>query len=144
MEPLDSGWQQSVRTCVREGNGQAVRLWSFEVKKELTPGNVRQCFFQAVSNSSWANFGYLVATSLSDSVDQELRMLCALHGIGVIVLGSTAETVSEIYIPAKEKTDVDWQSVSRIVEQNKDFEYFIERVGDYHQTGKLIDKVWQQ
>jgi hypothetical protein len=26
--------------------------------------NVRECFFQAVSNSSWANFGYLVAAEI--------------------------------------------------------------------------------
>ena len=40
-----------------------------------------------MSNSSWANEGYLVATSISTSeVEEELRMLSALHGIGVILL----------------------------------------------------------
>nr|WP_240431962.1 hypothetical protein [Vibrio cholerae] len=64
LEPLDQGWDEIVRSCVRSGNHSSVRLWSFEVKKHLTKGNVRKYFFQAVSNSSWANFGYLVATGL--------------------------------------------------------------------------------
>jgi hypothetical protein len=145
MEPLDQNWQESVRTCVRKGSGQAVRLWSFEVKKELTSGNLRKCFFQAVSNSSWANFGYLVATSLGDDVEPELQMLCALHGIGVILL-DTSEVLekSQILIPAKEKPDVDWQSANRIVEQNKDFARFIKHVGMYHQTGEVLEEVWNR
>lgn len=142
MEPLDQNWQESIQTCVRSGNGKSVRLWSFEVKKELTRGNVRQHFFQAVSNSSWANLGYLVATGLSDDVEKELQMLCALHGIGLLLLDAEDPLKSEVIIPAKEKADIDWQSANRIVEQNQDFKRFIELVGMYHQTGKIIDEVW--
>jgi hypothetical protein len=58
----------------KQGGGQSVRLWSFEVKKELNSSNVRKSFFQAVSNSSWANEGYLVAVSIvGEQVEQELR-----------------------------------------------------------------------
>jgi hypothetical protein len=144
MEPLDQGWQDSIRTCVRNGNGQAVKLWSFEVKKELTRGNIRKCFFQAVSNSSWANYGYLVATGLGDGVEQELQMLSALHGIGVIILNTSDLFDSQILIPAKEKSDVDWQSANRIVEENTDFSDFVELVGIYHQTGKLREREWNR
>jgi hypothetical protein len=144
MEPLDQGWHENVQTCVRNGNGQAVRLWSFEVKKELTRGNLRKCFFQAVSNSSWAHFGYLVATGLGDGVEQELQMLSALHGIGLVLLNTEELFDSQILIPAKEKADVDWQSVNRIVEENADFGDFIELVGIYHQTGKLREREWNR
>jgi len=43
--------------------------------------------FQAVSNSSWANFGYLVAAEIggTDTL-KELRMLFAARGIGFIKL----------------------------------------------------------
>lgn len=72
MEPVAKGWNELVQTCVRQGGGQSVRLWAFEVKRELTRANVRKCFFQAVSNSSWANEGYLVTTSIADTlVEQE-------------------------------------------------------------------------
>lgn len=144
MEPLDQNWHESIRSCVRNGNGQAVRLWSFEVKKDLTRGNVRKCFFQAVSNSSWANFGYLVATGLSNGVEQELQMLCALHGIGLLLLDTEDLYNSQILIPAKEKSEIDWQSANRIAEQNADFRDFIELVGIYHQTGKLRKGEWNQ
>jgi hypothetical protein len=71
-------------------------------KKELNSSNIRSSFFQAVSNSSWANEGYLVATSISTSeVEEELRMLSALHGIGVILLNPENPTESEIYSCSK-------------------------------------------
>ncbi len=37
-----------------------VKLVSFELKKEISVNNCRECYFQAISNSSWANEGYLV------------------------------------------------------------------------------------
>lgn len=143
LQPLDKSWNEAVRDCVRHGNDSAVRLWSFEVKKALLPGNVRQCFFQAVSNSSWAHFGYLVATELGN-VEEELQMLCALHGIGVLLLNTESLFDSQILIPAREKLAVDWQSVNRIVEENRDFYHFIEQVGIYQQTGKLTKSVWNK
>lgn len=144
LEPLDQLWNESVRTCVRHGNDKSVRLWSFEVKKELTRGNVRKCFFQAVSNSSWANYGYLVATSMATGVEPELQMLCSLHGIGVLLLDIEDLYNSQILIPAKEKMNVDWLSANRIVAENIDFKNYIEQVGIYHQTGKLIQSAWNK
>ncbi|APE03100.1 HrgA protein [Alteromonas mediterranea] len=144
LEPLDQLWNESVRTCVRHGNDKSVRLWSFEVKKELTRGNVRKCFFQAVSNSSWANYGYLVATSMASGVEPELQMLCSLHGIGVLLLDIEDLYNSQILIPAKEKMNVDWLSANRIVAENIDFTNYIEQVGIYHQTGKLILSAWNK
>ncbi len=104
METIDKKWHKLVKSCIKYGNGQSVRLWSFEVKKELDSSNVRKSFFQAVSNSSWANEGYLVATKISnDKVEQELRMLSALHGIGIIILDIKRPLKSEILLPAKSK-----------------------------------------
>ncbi|WP_108649678.1 COG2958 family protein [Dongshaea marina] len=144
IEPLDRGWNEAVRTCVRHGNYSSARLWSFEVKKDLSIGNVRQCFFQAVSNSSWANLGYLVTTGLRDGVEPELQMLSALHGIGVILLNSEEPYESQILIPARERSSVDWQSVNRIVAENRDFHHYIEQIGIYYQTGKLLDRAWNR
>ncbi|MFR1532553.1 MAG: hypothetical protein ACLSTO_01975 [Bilophila wadsworthia] len=84
MEPVDKAWGKHVKACGHASGSTCVRLWSFEVKKTLTVANIRKCFFQAVSNSSWAHEGYLVATAIADDrVEQELRMLSALHGIGL-------------------------------------------------------------
>lgn len=148
LEPLDKDWDEAVQNCVRHSEGRLTRLWSFEVKKQLNRSNVRECFFQAVSNSSWAHFGYLVATEINEdkqrSVERELQMLCALHGIGVILLDPHDFTNSQTLIPARERTSVDWQSVNRLVEENRDFKEFIELVGEYHQTGKIHKSLWNK
>ncbi|MEP8682572.1 HrgA protein [Enterobacter ludwigii] len=148
LEPLDKEWDDVVQNCVRHSEGRLTRLWSFEVKKQLNRSNVRECFFQAVSNSSWAHFGYLVATEINEdkqrSVERELQMLCALHGIGVILLDPHEFSNSQTLIPARERTSVDWQSVNRLVEENRDFKDFIELVGEYHQTGKIHKSLWNK
>ncbi|EFV0438510.1 HrgA protein [Salmonella enterica] len=148
LEPLDKDWNEAVQNCVRHSEGRLTRLWSFEVKKQLNRSNVRECFFQAVSNSSWAHFGYLVATEINEdkqrSVERELQMLCALHGIGVILLDPHDFSNSQTLIPVRERTSVDWQSVNRLVEENRDFKDFIELVGEYHQTGKIHKTLWNK
>lgn len=145
MQPIDKEWNELVRSCVKQGAGQSVRLWSFEVKKELNGANVRKSFFQAVSNSSWANEGYLVAISISDSnVEQELRMLSSLHGIGVILLNLENPSESEMVLPSKPRPEVDWQSVNRILVENADFKDYIELVSTYYQTGRVRAKDWNK
>jgi len=145
MQPVDKEWNELIRSCVKQGAGQSVRLWSFEVKKELNGSNVRKSFFQAVSNSSWANEGYLVATSISDNtVEQELRMLSALHGIGVILLNPENPSESEMVLPARARAEIDWQSVNRILVENEDFKDYIELVSTYYQTGRIRSRDWNK
>lgn len=145
MEPLDKGWHELIRSSIQHGAGQRVRLWSFEVKKTLTRSNVRSSFFQAVSNSSWANEGYLVATAIANTqVEHELRILSALHGIGVIILNPEDPSESEWMLPAKAKSDIDWQSVNRILEENADFKNYIELVSTYYQTGRIRTRDWNK
>jgi uncharacterized protein len=145
MQPIDKEWNELIRSCVQKGGGQSVRLWSFEVKKELNVANARKNFFQAVSNSSWANEGYLVATSITDSnTEKELRMLSALHGIGVILLNPENPSESEMILPARSRPDVDWESTNRILSENEDFREYVELVSTYYQTGRLRSKDWNK
>ena len=145
MQPIDKEWNELIRDCVKRGAGQSVRLWSFEVKKELNVANARKNFFQAVSNSSWANEGYLVATAITDSnTEKELRMLSALHGIGVILLNPENPSESEMILPARSRSDVDWESTNRILNENEDFREYIELVSTYYQTGRLRSKDWNK
>ena len=144
LETLDKGWSEVVRACVRGSNDAVFRLWSFEVKKTLNRSNVRKSFFQAVSNSSWANFAYLVTANLDSAVEAELQMLSGLHGVGVLLLNQQSLFDSQILIPARERTNIDWLSVNRIVEENSDFEAFIDQVGIYSQTGRLTRSLWNK
>ena len=54
MEDLGAEWHQEVRDCVNHYSDKCTKLWSFEVKMLINRSNVRECFFQSVSNSSWA------------------------------------------------------------------------------------------
>jgi hypothetical protein len=145
MQTVDKEWNELIRNCVKQGAGQSVRLWSFEVKKELNSSNARKSFFQTVSNSSWANESYLVATSISDAnVEQELRMLSALHGIGIILLNVENPTENEMMLPSKARAEIDWQSVNRILVENPDFKDYIELVSTYYQTGRVRAKGWNK
>jgi len=145
IQPIDKEWNELVRSCVQQGSGQNVRLWSFEVKKVLNAANVRKSYFQAVSNSSWANEGYLVAATISSTkIEKELRILSALHGIGVILLNPENPSESDILFPAQTRSEVDWQSTDRILTENDDFKDFIELVSTYYQTGRLRSKDWNK
>jgi hypothetical protein len=52
MEDLTADWHQEVKGVVKEYADKKTKLWSSEVKMLLNRSNVREAFFQAVSNSS--------------------------------------------------------------------------------------------
>lgn len=144
MKAIDQDWDISVKECIKQSSSQNVKLYSFEVKKELNTGNLRESFFQTVSNSSWANEGYLVASSIAKNTLDELSVLSSLHGIGVILLNPNQIEESKIIFPAKHKFDVDWQSVNRIVSVNAHFKEYIDYVSVYYRTGRIFTKNWNK
>lgn len=78
-------------------NEQPYKVFSFEMKQKLDLGNLRSEYFQAVSNSSWANEGYLVApiiTTENEDFMSELTLLNNSFGIGVIKLNITSHPVN--------------------------------------------------
>ena len=148
MENLSKEWEQEIKDCIGEYGDKKTKLWSFEVKIMINSFNVREAFFQAVSNSSWANFGYLVASKIVASKTKgtdtlkELRILSSLHGIGVIELNVENPSESQIKIPAKEKAEVDWDAANRLTDANRDFEDYIKLVRQFYQTGEVRDTDW--
>ena len=62
-------WNQDVIKFNQLLDNNSIRLFSFELKKSLTKSNYREAFFQAVSNSSWAHEGYLVAADITQDDD---------------------------------------------------------------------------
>lgn len=143
MEDLSVDWEQEIKNCVQQYSDKKTRLWSFEVKRLINRSNARQTFFQAVSNSSWANYGYLVAAELEGSdTKRELQILSSLHGIGFILLDVETPIESQVLIPAKERTEIDWDTANRLVAENKDFKKFIEEVTYFYMTGKTKQYEW--
>ena len=88
------------------------KLFSFELKTELNYRNLREYYFQAVSNSSWSNEGYLVALKIDNSIYDELRRLNNSFGIGIIKLNPKNIFQSEILFSAREHKNLDWDGGS--------------------------------
>ncbi len=143
LEVRNKHWDAETRECVKVYGDKATKLWSFEVKLLINRSNVRESFFQTVSNSAWANYGYLVTEEISGrGVLGELRVLSGRHGIGVIVLDAQNPSESQVLIPAIERMDVDWDSIDRLVKENKDFKDFISSIRQYYQTGIVRNEDW--
>lgn len=111
------------------------KLFSFELKIALNFSNLKECYFQAVSNSSWANEGYLVVLQEIDSeVLSELRRLNQSFGIGVIKLEKDISN-SQILISAKEK-ELDIQTLNMLINKNPNFKEFIDDINKQIKVGK--------
>ena len=146
MKALSGDWKREIKDCVQQYADKQTKLWSFEVKRQISHSNVRQMFFQAVSNSSWANFGYLVASEIkgTDTL-KELRMLASLHGIGFILLNAETPSKSQIMIPAKERSEIDWDTANRLTQESEDFLDYIELISQFYQTGgKIRQSDWMR
>ena len=101
------------------------KMFSFELKKEINYSNLREYYFQAVSNSSWAHEGYLVALKVEEELYEELRRLNNAFGIGIIRLNLVNISQSEILFTSKERKNLDWDTIERLVDENEDFRTFI-------------------
>ena len=124
------------------------KLFSFEMKVKLNFTNLRECYFQAVSNSSWAHEGYLVALDIEDDalLYDELRRLNNAFGIGVIKLNPMEVEQSEIIFPSKEREFIDMDTVDRLAVESKDFRCFINDMIEDIKIGKVksrYDKVYR-
>ncbi|MCQ2983728.1 COG2958 family protein [Helicobacter pylori] len=110
-----------------------IKLVSFELKREISVNNCRECYFQAISNSSWANEGYLVGHHIDTHNPKLMDLLKRLHasfGIGVIDL-RTDEDKSVILLNAKYKEKIDYTVASELSEKNSKFSGFLKSVVDY-------------
>ena len=104
---------------------------SYELKKEInSDSDLKKAFFQAVSNSSWANYGYLVAFEFSDSLNEEMARLSQSFGIGIIKLNANPFQ-SKVLYPSNYRA-LDFKTIDKLCIINKPFERFIE------QTEKLM------
>lgn len=130
---------------------ESVHIYSYEMKRHVeNDSQLKQYYFQALSNSSWANFGYLVAFEIADGLDDEMQRLNNAFGIGIILMQATEATV--LY-PAREKS-LDYNTIEKLNNINKPFCEFINKLAkvlhaskDYIEVAKdslfaICDKVF--
>lgn len=126
-----SKWDEKVLELCREFSLNRATIYSFEIKKAITTDSLREQFFQAVSNSSWANEGYLVAVDIdtdNQELMQEINRLCSAFQIGVIKLNLINPDNCEIIVPARRKETLDGETMNKLFSINKDFREFVQTV----------------
>ncbi|MFA4807210.1 hypothetical protein VQW79_01425, partial [Helicobacter pylori] len=129
-----NGYKEETLKFLHHTGQKRHKLFSFELKKELSLSNLKESYFQAVSNSTWANEGYLVVFNIDDEVLNELRRLNQSFGIGVIKLESEISN-SKILLPAKER-EIDIPTLNMLVKQSpKDFKPFMEKINKQIEKG---------
>jgi hypothetical protein len=102
----------------------AFDLISYELKREIKSDyELKKCFFQAVSNSSWANYGYLVAFEISRNLIDEMERLNQSFGIGIIELGGNPYESKVLFQPKFK--ELDFKTMDKLCEINSEFEKFI-------------------
>lgn len=122
----------------------ATKLFSFELKVSIDISNLREYYFQAVSNSSWANEGYLVALKIDEEIIEEIRRLANSFGIGLIKLDAENIEEGQIIVPAANKKQLDIDAMDRLASENKDFAHFLQSIIDDNKIKKVnsqYDKV---
>lgn len=105
----------------------AADLYSYELKKHINSDtDLKQYFFQAVSNSSWANYGYLVALDVAAELREELERLCNSFGIGFILLGEETRVLYQA-----RKHELDFTTINKLCSINREFREFVGKIEAY-------------
>jgi hypothetical protein len=124
---------QSTLNIIRATNREAVlKLSSYEIKKEIyTDYELKKAFFQAVSNSSWANLAYLVVFEIGENLLDEMERLHLAFGVGLIILDANPY-LSKVKFVAQHRA-LDFRTMEKLCHLNKDFDQFMAH------TGKIIN-----
>ena len=123
-------------------NEKSYKIFAFEMKINISLGNLREYYFQAVSNSSWANEGYLVAPNISadDDFMSELSLLNNAFGIGVIKLNIEFPEQSEILFYAKQHDKIDVNMLDKLISKNDNVEEVFRNLVESNQLSRIVDK----
>ena len=114
-------------------------LYSFEMKKSINTSTLTEEYFQTVANSSWANYGYLVAKDIdiSDlSLKEKMERLCNKFGIGIIKLNIEHYSQSDVLFEAKYNENIDYETINLLSKINNDYSTFINKCNEYIQLDK--------
>ena len=134
-------WNGSLVPLAQLSGALTAKVYSFELKLRIDFPTLRPSFFEAVSNSSWAHEGYLVAADIDADAKlrEELERLSQSFHIGVIQLDLQAPDDSQILYPARGRTELDWETVNRILcAENEDFKEFVASVSKSIQTNTAV------
>lgn len=105
---------------------ETYKVTSYELKRTISSDyELKEGYFQTVSNSSWANYGYLVAFEINSSLLGEIERLNKSFGIGVIELKANPFE-SKILFPSK-YNEIDFGTVDKLCRINSEFNNLIKK-----------------
>ena len=117
--------ESTTRSFLKAANTKEyIYLFSYELKRSIENDHqLKEYFFQALSNSSWANYGYLVAFDISEDLMEEMERLNRSFGIGVILLSPYTGETKELF-PAR-KNELDYYTIDKLCRINDSFKEFV-------------------
>lgn len=145
FELTTSNWDSNIIEVCKNFYVSKANLYSFELKKSISLDNLREYYFQAVSNSSWANEGYLVTAHLDESNTElvsELNRLVGAFGIGIIKLDILNPENSSIFLPAKRKDALDGETMNKLYSINSDYRDFIHVITNSLKINHIVEQYW--
>lgn len=127
--PFDD-YDSDVRLLMNALEINTCKIYSFELKIRVDFSTLRESYFQAVSNSSWANEGYLVAAEYDPSPEfwDEMLRLNNAFGIGFIKLNLIDYTQSEVLLNSRHNENMDWTTIDRLCQDNNVFKGLIKSI----------------
>lgn len=121
---------KSVLELFNHINLPTTEIYAYELKLKLTLGSLTEYYFQALSNSGWANEAWLVAMEINENdIDlmEEIKRLNQSFGVGIIRLDYNNPEDSEILFSAKKRNDLDIDTMHKLC-NNRQFQDFIDDV----------------
>lgn len=125
--------RKEVRAFCETASIPTVDIYAYELKRELTYSSLTKYFFQAVSNSTWANEAWLVykdceALENKDPMfEEELSRLNQAFGVGILKLDIDNIHDSKIIFPAIKQNNLNLTTLNKLC-ANADFEDFLKSV----------------
>ena len=124
---------KSVLELFNHINVPTTELYAYELKLKLTLGSLTEYYFQALSNSGWANEAWLAAMEIDennyDELMEEMKRLNQSFGVGVIKLNYYNPEDSEILFSAKKRNNLDIDTMNKLC-NNRQFQDFINDVNE--------------
>lgn len=126
-------------------------LYSFEVKNEITVLKARETFYQAMGNSSWANYSYIICANIENNrARSELKTLCESFGIGLLginfykdgngTLLINEDDFEEIVSPKRKEIDI--TLLDKLADKNPSFKNYLKKVVKCYKDNKIDPRIW--
>ena len=123
---------KSVLELFNHINLPTTEIYAYELKLKLTLGSLTEYYFQALSNSGWANEAWLAAMEIDENdIDlmEEMKRLNQSFGVGIIKLNYDNPEDSEILFSAQKRNYLDIDTMHKLC-YNRQFQDFINDINE--------------